>query len=61
LENVATPIRFVNTADVEPGYPPDLGQDTVSILVSELGLPEAEAEALLADRVVAAPLAEPVA
>lgn len=61
FENVATPIRFVNTADVAPGYPPDLGQDTVSILVGELGLPAAEIESLIADRVVGAPLAEPVA
>ena len=61
FENVATPIRFVDTAEVEPGYPPTLGEDTVGILVGELGLPESEVEALIADRVVAgASLAERV-
>ncbi|MFC1405273.1 CaiB/BaiF CoA transferase family protein [Streptacidiphilus cavernicola] len=62
FENVATPIRFVNTAEVEPSYPPTLGEDTVRILVDELGLPESEVAALIADRVVAgASLAERVA
>jgi CoA:oxalate CoA-transferase len=60
FENVATPIRFADTAAVEPGYPPALGADTAAIL-GELGLSALEVEALIADRVVAAaPAAEPV-
>jgi crotonobetainyl-CoA:carnitine CoA-transferase CaiB-like acyl-CoA transferase len=55
FENVATPIRFLNTAEVEPAYPPGLGADTVDILTGELGLPRPEVESLVADRVVAAP------
>jgi crotonobetainyl-CoA:carnitine CoA-transferase CaiB-like acyl-CoA transferase len=54
FENVATPIRFLHTAQVEPGYPPALGADTVGILVAELGLAEADVESLIADRIVAA-------
>ena len=54
FENVATPIRFLNTTEVEPGYPPGLGADTMSILSGELGLPRPEVESLIADRVVAA-------
>jgi crotonobetainyl-CoA:carnitine CoA-transferase CaiB-like acyl-CoA transferase len=53
FENVATPIRFVNTTDVEPRYPPALGADTVGILVGELGIAQSEVESLIADRVVA--------
>ena len=60
FENVAAPVRFGNTAEVEPAYPPALGEDTVAILVGELGLPEREVESLIADRVVAVP-AEPAA
>jgi crotonobetainyl-CoA:carnitine CoA-transferase CaiB-like acyl-CoA transferase len=61
FENVATPIRFADTADVEPGYPPRLGGDTIAILADELGLSKREVEALIADQVVAAaPAAEPV-
>jgi CoA:oxalate CoA-transferase len=60
FENVATPIRFLNTDDVEPAYPPGLGADTVDILTGELGLSRPEVESLIADRAVAAPsLAEP--
>lgn len=54
FENVATPIRFADTADVAARYPPLLGQDTVDILVNDLGLSRADVEALLADGVVAA-------
>ncbi|ROO87418.1 crotonobetainyl-CoA:carnitine CoA-transferase CaiB-like acyl-CoA transferase [Actinocorallia herbida] len=54
FENVATPIRFVDTEDVPPTYPPALGGDTFDILVGELGIPEAELESLIADRVVIA-------
>ncbi|MFD7206594.1 CaiB/BaiF CoA transferase family protein [Streptomyces sp. NPDC059893] len=54
FENVATPIRFVHTAEVAPGYPPVLGGNTVDILVDELGLSVAEADALIADGVVLA-------
>ncbi|MEV6345930.1 CoA transferase [Actinoplanes sp. NPDC051851] len=62
FENVATPIRFVGTADVEPGYPPALGADTAGILVGELGFSESEVDAMIADRVVFADaLAERVA
>ncbi|MER5184696.1 CoA transferase [Streptomyces sp. NPDC002896] len=62
FENVATPIRFVDTADVEPAYPPALGGDTVDILLGEAGLSQSEVEELIADHVVAAaPLGEPVA
>ncbi|HEX3713140.1 MAG TPA: CoA transferase [Trebonia sp.] len=53
FENVATPIRFLNTAEVEPGYPPGLGADTAAILACELGLPAPEVESLIADGVVA--------
>jgi len=55
FENVATPIRFFDTAGVEPRYPPALGGDTVGILAGELGLPDEEVETLIADRVVGAP------
>jgi crotonobetainyl-CoA:carnitine CoA-transferase CaiB-like acyl-CoA transferase len=57
FENVATPIRFVATADAEPSYPPALGEDTIGILVGELGLAEPEVESLIADRIVAVPSA----
>ena len=59
--NVATPIRFVDTADVKPVYPPTLGQDSIDILVGELGFAASEVESLIADRVVTAPsLRQPV-
>jgi CoA:oxalate CoA-transferase len=62
FENVATPIRFVGTAEVEPTYPPTLGADTAGILVGELGFAESEVESMIADRVVVAgSLAEQVA
>lgn len=54
FENVATPIRFVDTVDVEPVYPPALGADTIGILTYELGLSSAEVAELLADGVVLA-------
>jgi crotonobetainyl-CoA:carnitine CoA-transferase CaiB-like acyl-CoA transferase len=61
FENVATPIRFVDTAEVAPTYPPGLGQHTTAIL-EELGLDAAEVAALIADGVVGAqePAVEPV-
>jgi crotonobetainyl-CoA:carnitine CoA-transferase CaiB-like acyl-CoA transferase len=59
FENVATPIRFLHTAQADPVYPPALGQDTAAILAGELGLPEAEIKALLSDGVVAAPDGDP--
>lgn len=52
FENVATPIRFVDTVDVEPAYPPALGADTISILTRELGLSDEEVAGMLADGVV---------
>lgn len=52
FENVATPIRFVDTIDVEPAYPPALGADTISILTRELGLSDEEVAGMLADGVV---------
>jgi CoA:oxalate CoA-transferase len=55
FENVATPIRFFDTAAVEPRYPPALGGDTLDILAGELGLPEQEVESLIADRVITVP------
>ncbi|MCX4816309.1 CoA transferase [Streptomyces sp. NBC_01239] len=61
FENVAAPIRFVDTAEVEPVYPPALGQDTFDILVGELGMSPADVEALIAEGVVLAPLDEQVA
>ncbi|MGW3312948.1 CaiB/BaiF CoA transferase family protein [Streptomyces sp. NPDC001073] len=61
FENVAAPIRFVDTAEVEPVYPPRLGQDTFDILVGELGLSPADVESLIAEGVVLAPLGERVA
>ena len=54
FENVATPITFVGTAALEPTYPPLLGEDTLAILIDDLGLPESEVQELLANRVVAA-------
>jgi crotonobetainyl-CoA:carnitine CoA-transferase CaiB-like acyl-CoA transferase len=55
FENVATPIRFLDTADAEPAYPPALGEDTIDILAGELGLAEQEVKSLIADRIVAVP------
>lgn len=54
FENVASPIRFLNTADVEPTYPPALGEDTVGILMKDLGFPELAVESLMAEGVVVA-------
>ncbi len=54
FENVATPIRFVDTIDVEPAYPPALGADTISILTRELGLSSLEVKDLLEDGIVLA-------
>ncbi|MCS5736074.1 CaiB/BaiF CoA transferase family protein [Herbiconiux daphne] len=54
FENVATPIRFVATAEVESHYPPLLGEHTVDILVHDLGLSPSDVDALIVDRVVAA-------
>ncbi|XAS72451.1 CoA transferase [Micrococcaceae bacterium Sec5.1] len=54
FENVATPIRFVDTVDVEPVYPPALGADTLGILTGELGMSSAEVAELLADGVIRA-------
>ncbi len=54
FENVATPIRFVNTVDVPPTYPPELGADTLDILRSGLRLSEEVIASLLADGVVGA-------
>lgn len=61
FENVATPIRFVDTAPVRPGYPPALGADTLSVLRDELGLSETDiADLIGADVVgVAAPTVAP--
>lgn len=62
FENVATPIRFVGTPAVEAAYPPALGADTASILVSELGYSESEVDEMVTDRVIFADsLAEQVA
>lgn len=62
FENVATPIRFVDTVETEPVYPPELGADTVDILVSELGYAESEVEKLIMERAIAAgSLTDPVA
>ncbi|GAA1967869.1 CaiB/BaiF CoA transferase family protein [Agromyces allii] len=54
FENVATPIRFVDTADVEPGYPPALGGDTVQLLAGELGFTDDDVAALIEDGIVGA-------
>lgn len=61
FENVATPIRFVNTVNVPPLYPPTLGQDTIDILMAGLGLTDDDVASLLADGVVGAtePASEP--
>jgi crotonobetainyl-CoA:carnitine CoA-transferase CaiB-like acyl-CoA transferase len=63
FENVATPIRFVDTVEVAPTYPPALGEDTHDILTAVLGLDEGTVAALVADGVVGArdPVTEPVA
>ncbi|ALJ21951.1 CaiB/BaiF CoA transferase family protein [Microbacterium sp. No. 7] len=54
FENVATPITFVGAEQVEPSYPPLLGEHTVSILRDELGLDDREIDELVADGVVVA-------
>jgi crotonobetainyl-CoA:carnitine CoA-transferase CaiB-like acyl-CoA transferase len=54
FDNVATPIRFVDTADVEPAYPPALGGDTIALLADELAYSPDEIAALVADGVVVA-------
>ncbi|MET4156550.1 CoA transferase [Agromyces sp. PvR057] len=54
FENVATPIRFVRTAEVEAAYPPALGGDTIAILRGELGYPDDDVAMLVADGVVGA-------
>ncbi|MFT4259369.1 CaiB/BaiF CoA transferase family protein [Microbacterium sp.] len=54
FDNVATPIRFLATEEVEPRYPPALGEDTVAILTEDLGLTREEADALVADGIVIA-------
>lgn len=54
FENVATPIRFVDTEGVEAQYPPALGQDTVDILTHDLGIPHSEVQRLLSDGVIGA-------
>ncbi|WP_205630570.1 CaiB/BaiF CoA transferase family protein [Pseudarthrobacter sulfonivorans] len=62
FENVATPIRFVDTVDVAPTYPPELGADTIDILRNGLRLSEEVIASLVADGVVgaAATVVEPV-
>lgn len=52
FDNVSTPIRLVDTEEVEPVYPPLLGEHTVEILAGDLGLAEEEVEALISDGVV---------
>lgn len=61
FENVATPIRFVGTEQVKPGYPPALGADTLSILRDELGLSEEAVDELIESAAVsvAAPVRRP--
>jgi len=54
FENVATPIRFVDTAEVEAAYPPALGGDTFELLIDELGYSEAAVQALVEDGVLGA-------
>ncbi|WP_243076339.1 CaiB/BaiF CoA-transferase family protein [Microbacterium sp. SS28] len=54
FENVATPIRFVGTAEVEAAYPPALGGDTFELLVEELGFSTADVQALVDDGVLGA-------
>ncbi|WP_157497405.1 CaiB/BaiF CoA transferase family protein [Leifsonia sp. Leaf264] len=54
FENVATPIRFVDTTEVEPVYPPALGQDSVRILTAELGYTDDEVTALVTAGIVGA-------
>jgi CoA:oxalate CoA-transferase len=58
FENVATPIRFVDTVDVAPTYPPERGADTIDILRNGLSLSEEAIAALLADGVVGAAATE---
>ena len=52
FENVATPIRFVDTAEVEAAYPPALGGDTFELLMDELGYSEIDVQALVDDGVL---------
>jgi CoA:oxalate CoA-transferase len=58
FENVATPIRFVDTVEVAPTYPPELGADTIDILRNGLSLSEEAIAALVADGVVGAAATE---
>ncbi|WP_394554807.1 CaiB/BaiF CoA transferase family protein [Agromyces sp. MMS24-JH15] len=55
FENVATPIRFVDTDEVEPTYPPALGADTIELLAGELGFSRDEVDRLVEDGVVGTP------
>lgn len=55
FENVQTPIRFVDTAEVDPVYPPALGRDTRAVLTQDLGFSDLDVADLLADGVVAVP------
>lgn len=54
FENVATPVRFVDTNLVEPTYPPRLGEHSREILFGDLGLSPDEVDALFAERAVLA-------
>jgi crotonobetainyl-CoA:carnitine CoA-transferase CaiB-like acyl-CoA transferase len=54
FDNVATPIRFVDTAEVEPTYPPALGGDTIALLSGELGYSSEDVAALVQEGVVVA-------
>ena len=54
FENVATPIRFVNTADVDAAYPPALGGDTFALLTEELGYSESDVQTMVDDHVLGA-------
>ncbi|MFT4235975.1 MAG: CoA transferase [Microbacterium sp.] len=53
FENVGTPIRFVDTAEFAPTYPPSLGGDTADLLIEELGFTPQQVGDLAARGVIA--------
>ncbi len=55
FENVATPIKFLDTETVVPAYPPALGADTVDILTELLGYTDDAIDELVSAGIVSVP------